>query len=97
MFVILLRFSMNRSRAGELMEGHKEWIRRGFADGVFLLAGSLAPDSGGAIVAHNTSADELRARVNLDPFVTANVVTPELIEIEPSRTDKRFEFLLAKS
>ena len=51
MFVVLLKFSNNRDRAGEFMDGHNEWIGRGFDDGVFLLAGSLLTGSGGSIFA----------------------------------------------
>ena len=46
MFVVLLKFSDNKGQAGQFMEGHKEWLKRGFDDGVFLLAGSLQPNSG---------------------------------------------------
>ena len=35
MFFVLLRFSDNKGRATQFMEGHKEWIKRGFDDGVF--------------------------------------------------------------
>jgi len=94
MFVVLLRFSGNKSQAGQFMEGHKDWIRRGFDDGIFLLVGSLQPDRGGAIVAHNVSLPALRGRVNDDPFVVHNVVSAEILEIAPSKTDERLEFLL---
>ncbi|HEX9325116.1 MAG TPA: hypothetical protein VF915_01290 [Reyranella sp.] len=93
MFVVLLRFSDNKGRAGQFMEGHKEWIRRGFEDGVFLVAGSLQPNLGGGIVAHNTSLPDLRDRVNDDPFVAEGVVSAEIIELTPSRTDERLAFL----
>jgi uncharacterized protein YciI len=76
------------------MEGHKEWIKRGFDDGVFLLVGNLQPNLGGGIVAHNTSLPDLQSRVNDDPFVIENVVSAELLEIAPSRTDERLKFLL---
>jgi uncharacterized protein YciI len=95
MFVVLLRFSGNKRQAGEFMEGHKQWIERGFDDGVFLLAGSLQPNLGGGIVAHNTSLSALRSRVNDDPFVAANVASAEILEIAPSRADERLKFLLA--
>jgi hypothetical protein len=58
MFVVLLKFA-DKSKAGPLMDGHKEWIRRGFDDGVFLLVGSLQPNQGGGIVAHNTTLADL--------------------------------------
>lgn len=34
MFIVLLKFSGNKAQAGQFMEGHKEWIKRGFDDGV---------------------------------------------------------------
>ncbi|MEZ5829699.1 MAG: hypothetical protein R3D05_00795 [Dongiaceae bacterium] len=95
MFVVLLRFSSNKGLAGQFMEGHKAWIKRGFDDGVFLLAGSLQPNLGGSIVAHSISLPELRSRVNDDPFVAENIVSAEILEIAPSRIDERLKFLVA--
>lgn len=95
MFVVLLKFSGNKGQAGQFMEGHKEWIKRGFDDGAFLLAGSLQPNLGGAIVAYNTSLSDLQRRVSDDPFVAENVVRAEILEIAPSRADERLKFLLA--
>ena len=94
MFIVLLRFSDNREQAGEFMEGHNDWIRRGFEDGVFLLVGSLQPGLGGGIVAHSASLSELQNRVNEDPFVQENVVRAEILEISPAKADARLEFLL---
>ena len=94
MFIVLLKFSDNKGNAGQFMEGHNEWIKRGFDDGVFLLVGSLQPNLGGGIVAHNTSLSDLQSRVNDDPFVAENVVSAEIIEITPSKTDERLNFLL---
>jgi len=94
MFIVLLKFSENKSQAGQFMEAHKEWIKRGFEDGVFLMAGSLKPELGGAIVAHNLSQSDLQSRVNDDPFVAKNVVSAEFLEIAPSKADERLEFLL---
>jgi uncharacterized protein YciI len=93
MFVVLLKFSNNKGQASQYMEGHKVWLKRGFDDGVFLLAGNLQPQLGGGIVAHNTSLSDLQSRVNGDPFVAENVVSAEILEIAPSRTDERLNFL----
>ncbi len=94
MFIVLLKFSGNKGQAGQLMEGHKEWIKRGFDDGVFLLVGNLQPNLGGGIMAHNTSFTDLQSRVNADPFVAQNVVNAEILEITPSRTDDRLKFMV---
>lgn len=93
MFVVLLKFSDNKSKATEFMDSHKAWLERGFDDGVFLLAGSLQPGLGGGIVAHNTSLAELQNRVNTDPFVAENVVSAEVLEIAVAKADSRLDFL----
>jgi uncharacterized protein YciI len=94
MFVVLLKFSDNKSKASQFMDGHKDWIKRGFDDGIFLLAGSIQPNLGGGIVAHNTSLSDLQNRVSDDPFVAENIVRAEILEITPAKTDERLEFML---
>ena len=94
MFIIFLKFSSNKSQAGQFMQGHNQWIKNGFDDGVFLLAGSLQPGLGGGIVAHDTSLPELEQRVSDDPFVAQKIVIPEIVEFTPSKADERLIFLL---
>ncbi len=97
MFIVVLRFSTNKSRAKELMPAHNEWITRGMADGVFLLVGSLEAQAGGTILAHNTTRSELEARVSQDPFVVNDVVGTEILEVTCSKVDPRLEFLLRRA
>ena len=94
MFIVFLKFSDNKANAGQFMEGHNEWIKRGFDDGVFLLVGSLQPNLGGGILAHNTSLSDLQSRVDTDPFVAEQVVNAEILEITPVKADARLNFLL---
>ena len=94
MFVVFLKFSDNKSQAGQYMDGHNAWVQRGFDEDVFLLAGSLQPNLGGGIVAHNATLLELENRVKNDPFVANNIVSAEIMEITPSKADERLSFLL---
>ncbi|PZU86667.1 MAG: hypothetical protein DI528_09365 [Shinella sp.] len=95
MFVVQLKFTEGRARAPQFMEAHNAWLKRGFDDGLFLLAGSLQPRLGGAILAHGISLDDLRRRLEDDPFVAEGIVSLEIIEIEPGRVDERLQFLAA--
>jgi uncharacterized protein YciI len=97
MFIVLLKFAGNKDKAGRFMDGHKAWLKRGFDDGVFLLAGSLQPNLGGGIVVSNVTLPDLQSRVNDDPFVAENVVSAEILEIAPSRVDDRLSFLLPEA
>jgi len=95
MFVVTLNFSENKARAPELMEAHKAWIAKGFDEGLFLMVGSLQPNAGGGILAHNATRAELECFVGEDPFVQENVVSADILEIEPARLDDRLQFLAA--
>jgi len=94
MFIVELKFAENKSKAGQFMEGHNAWLQQGFDDGVFLLAGSLQPNLGGAVVAHGVSRADLEARVNEDPFVAEGIVSAGITELTPSRADTRLGFLV---
>jgi hypothetical protein len=93
MFVIFLRFAENRHLAGEHMDGHNDWIRQGIDDAVFLLTGSVAGGQGGAIIAYGLTRADLESRLEADPFVAERIVTPEVIEIQPSAADQRLAFV----
>jgi len=95
MFIVLLKFSDNKSQASEFMQDHNSWLKQGFDDGVFLMVGSLQPGLGGAIMANNTSLEDLENRINQDPFVAEDIVNAEILEITPAKADKRLQFLLA--
>lgn len=94
MFIVLLKFSDNKSQAKIYMTAHNAWLKQGFDDEVFIMAGSIQPQQGGAILAHNTTREALQQRVDTDPFVAENIVHAELVEISPAKADPRLSFLL---
>jgi uncharacterized protein YciI len=77
------------------LEGHNQWIKSGFDEGIFLLKGSLQPGLGGSAFAFNTSLSERQNRVDEDPFIEQGIVTAKFLEIDPKQADKRLEFLLS--
>jgi len=93
MFIILLRFDEHKHKAPYFMSGHNDWIAKGLEDGVFLLVGSLQPKQGGAIIAKSETRTEIEARVENDPFVAEGIVSAEILEISPGKTDPRLAFL----
>lgn len=57
MFIVLSPLVEDEADAPEHVAGGHEWLARGFGDGIFVLAGSLHPGQGGAIIAHGVSAE----------------------------------------
>ncbi len=95
MYLVLLTFSDNKARAGELMAEHKAWIQCSLDEGIFLLVGSLQPNRGGAILVRGIERDALEQRINADPFVRENVVSAEVVEFTPHQAGPHMQFLLA--
>jgi uncharacterized protein YciI len=95
MFFVLLKFSDNKAQARQHMDAHNRWLQDGFDDGIFLVAGSLQPNAGGAIVAHGCARDDLQRRLDTDPFVAAGVVKAEILEVTPAKASAELAFLLA--
>ncbi len=93
MHTITLKFTEHKHKAAEYMAGHKAWLDQGFADGAFLLSGSLASGLGGFVLAHGMDRDALEARVTEDPFVTEGVVSVSIESVSPARVDERMRFL----
>ena len=94
MFIVLLRFSRNKAAAPDHMADHNAWLKQGFDDGIFQLAGSIEPGQGGAILASNVSGEALAARVESDPFVAEDVVSPEIMEVSPKKAVENLRYLL---
>jgi len=96
MFVVLLKFSGNKAKAADFMDSHNAWLKRGFKDGVFLLAGNLKPNLGGGILAYNSARADLERRVAADPFVAEKIVSAEILEFAPAKATDRLSFLLGQ-
>lgn len=96
MHIIILKFTDNGRNAAQHLPGHKAWLARGLEDGVFLLAGGLGSNLGGAILARGVSPAKIQDRVNEDPFVRENIVSAEVLEFSPSVASEDLRFLLAQ-
>jgi len=92
MFVVILRF-IDKSKASSVSDAHNRWVKKGFDDGVFLVAGPLATADGGVIVADNIARAQLEEYVAEDPFITEGVVNPEILEFSPALTSEQLAFL----
>lgn len=96
-FVILLRFTDRRHLAPNALSSHNDWLRQGFDDGIFLLAGSLPDKAGGLLVAACTTSEALRQRIDGDPFVVQGIVAAEIIPFRPHRAASGLEFLIEEA
>ncbi|MGX1670454.1 YciI family protein [Streptomyces sp. NPDC055400] len=85
MFLVLLTYLAPESEVVELRGKHYEFVDRHFTAGVFQLGGRRVPATGGFILAHGVSRQELDTIMSEDPYLVAGLVKHEIIELEPTR------------
>ncbi|MBN8846543.1 MULTISPECIES: YciI family protein [unclassified Sphingomonas] len=81
--LILLEYVRPLGEVDALMEAHVAFLERGFAEGVFLVAGRREPRTGGVILCRGI-AEDIEALAQTDPFVTGGVAEAEVVEFKAS-------------
>lgn len=92
--LILLDYGAPLEAVDAHMKAHVAWLERGFAEGVFLIAGRQHPRTGGIILARGQKA-EAEALAATDPFVTSGVATASVIAFNASFAAPAVAALLA--
>ncbi|MBT9430978.1 hypothetical protein JZM24_00140 [Candidatus Sodalis endolongispinus] len=92
MFLITLRYNQPMAQVTALQEGHMNWLKTYFAEGIFVAAGRKIPRTGGVIFASRVARDELERILAEDPF--SAVADYDIIEFLPTLNDDRLSALL---
>lgn len=86
MFLILLKYIRPLDQVERHLDAHREYLRRRYADGSFLMSGRMEPRTGGVILAQASSREGAEAMMREDPFHTAGVDEYTLVEFHPTMT-----------
>ena len=84
-FVLLITYTAPLPRIDALLDEHRAWLDKYFADGTFLVSGPQVPRDGGAILATAESRRHVEDIVSTDPFVRAGIAAYQVIEFTPTR------------
>lgn len=83
-FVITLTYLTDLESVDALLEQHMAWLQKQYDRGIFLMSGRVEPRTGGVIIAHGVTREELRAVLAEDPFVMNEVAVHHALEFRPS-------------
>jgi uncharacterized protein YciI len=93
MFIVMLTYLKPVEEIDALMNDHVAWLKKGYADGLFIASGRRIPRTGGVILARSGDEAELRATLARDPFVIHGAARCDLVEFAPSMTAPGAEVL----
>ncbi|ELZ4830385.1 hypothetical protein UPX75_001236 [Salmonella enterica] len=82
--VVVLTYVKPLHEIDAQIPAHVEWLKKGYADGLFLASGRKIPRTGGVILANYNDADVLQNYLAQDPFRLSGVAKVDLIPFEPT-------------
>lgn len=85
MFIIELIYKAPFAEIDAQMKAHMAYLRRGYADGTFLVSGRKIPRDGGIILASADSRATVEALVQQDPFVAEGLADVRITEFRASQ------------
>lgn len=94
MFVIIINYLKSIEHVDALIPEHREFLDRGYQEGVFLCSGARIPRFGGVILAREKNREVLLQRLHQDPFYIQGVAEYQVIEFTPSKFAAGFENFL---
>ncbi|HAS87770.1 MAG TPA: GTP cyclohydrolase [Desulfovibrio sp.] len=84
MYILNLRYIKPLEEIDVLLEEHIEFLKRNYANGVFIASGRKVPRTGGVILAKNIELEILEKIISEDPFKRDGVAEYEVIEFIPT-------------
>ena len=92
--VIVLTYVKPLDEVDAQLSAHVEWLKKGYANGLFLASGRKIPRSGGVILAKGDNMDLLRAWLSQDPFQQSGVAKVDIIPFEATMAAPPLQNLL---
>ncbi|GAA1349599.1 YciI family protein [Falsarthrobacter nasiphocae] len=93
--VVELTYVQGPEAADRHMEAHREFLRGGYEDGLFVASGRKVPRTGGVILARG-SREVILERLALDPFSVHGVAEYAVTEFVPTMTSDELRGLRAE-
>jgi uncharacterized protein YciI len=93
MFVVTLTYLKPLDEVDALMPQHVAWLKRHYAEGLFIASGRRVPRVGGVILARSGDIAAVEQAMAEDPFVVHGAARFDLMEFTPSMTAKGAEAL----
>lgn len=83
LFIISLEYRVPISVVDQYLESHREFLKEGYKNKLFITSGPRVPRTGGVIIAHAESKAYLEMILQKDPFRQHGIADYQIIEFMP--------------
>ncbi|ASV05802.1 GTP cyclohydrolase [Leptospira interrogans serovar Canicola] len=93
-FIIVLRYLVSIETVDKHITAHREYLSQGYEQKILLASGPQEPRTGGNFIARAKSRNEMVSFCRQDPFYSNGVAEYQILEWNPVKFQKEFEFWL---
>lgn len=84
MYLLTLKFNKNKALRADFIAEHTKWVKKGFLNKVFIIAGQKTDENGGLILSINMDKHELQDLIKQDPLVKNGMAEYSISHFEPA-------------
>lgn len=92
MFLIIVNYKQPLTVVDEHLAAHRAFLEEGYQRDYFIVSGPRNPRTGGIILSQLTDRQQLEQALAQDPFYIHGVADYEIIEFNPVKKHKNFNF-----
>ena len=93
MFVVMLEYIQPLDAVDAVIPAHVDYLKRYYAEGIFLASGRKVPRTGGVILARSESREALMEILHEDPFYQSGVAEYAVTEFTATMAAAELETL----
>lgn len=94
MFIIQLTYNRSLAEVDQLLDDHKLFLEKYYAEGIFLLSGRKNPRTGGIILARAESIAIVEKIIAEDPFNRHGLADYTITEFLPTMANETLKSIL---
>lgn len=94
MFIIQLTYTGSLAEVDQLLDDHKLFLEKYYAEGIFMLSGRKQPRTGGVILARAGSIAAIEKIIAEDPFKRHGLAEYTITEFLPTMANETLKTLL---
>lgn len=94
MFIIQLTYKRPLAEVDQFLGEHKQFLKKYYDEGIFLLSGRKNPRNGGIILARAESMSHIEQMIAEDPFHKNGLAEYTIVEFLPTMANETLKSLL---
>ncbi|MDO5089658.1 MAG: YciI family protein [Leptotrichiaceae bacterium] len=93
-FIAMLTYKKPLDEVSKYRPEHLDFLDIYYKAGKFIVSGRQTPPTGGVILAHNVTKEELTIILKEDPFYKNGLANFEITEFTPAKYTEKFEVFI---